>query len=414
VGGIAEERLARRLYSASMEVTMNDMLMEEGAAFEKLAGAAPAMEEHHDVVVIGGGQAGLSVGYHLARRGVPFVILDASERIGDAWRSRWDSLRLFTPARFSGLDGMAFPSHPDTFPTKDAMADYLAAYARRFDLPVRSGVRVDRLSRRRDGRFLVEAGARRFVAQQVVVAMASYQRPRQPAFAGDLHPQIRQLHSAAYRSPSQLGPGDVLLVGAGNSGAEIAMELARDRRVFMAGRDVGHVPFRIEGLLGRLILVRIVLRLLFHRVLTLRTPMGRKMRPKALREGGPLVRTKPRDLRAAGVQRVPRMVGVRDGLPELADGGVLEVSNVIWCTGFHPAFTWIDLPILDETGSPRHQAGEVKEVPGLYFVGLEFLYSMSSAMIHGVGRDAERIAGKIGANLGGHGAAGTGRRRNPG
>lgn len=184
------------------------------------------------------------------------------------------------------------------------------------------------------------------------------------------------------------------------------MELSRSHRTFMAGRDVGHIPFRIEGLFGRLILVRLVLRVLFHRVLTIRTPLGRKMRPKVLREGGPLVRTKPRDLRAAGVERVARVVGVRDGMPLLADGRVLEVSNVVWCTGFHPAFDWIDLPVMDETGLPRHRAGIVEGEPGLYFVGLEFLYSMSSGMIHGVGRDAERIVGAIVARAGSGRSAG--------
>src|SRR5512138_245877 len=182
--------------------------------------------ERAQVVVVGGGQAGLSVGYHLARQGLRFVILDAGERIGDAWRRRWDSLRLFSPAKFDGLDGMPFPAPPDAFPTKDEMADYLEAYAARFQLPVRTGVRVDGLSRAGD-RYVVTAGERRFEADAVVVAMSSYQRGRLPAFAGELDPDIVQLHSQDYRNPSQLRPGGVLLVGAGNSGAEIAVELAR-------------------------------------------------------------------------------------------------------------------------------------------------------------------------------------------
>jgi putative flavoprotein involved in K+ transport len=375
---------------------MNDTLVEEGAAFEKLDCQAGPAVERFDVVIVGGGQAGLTMGYHLARRGLRFLILDASARIGDAWRGRWDSLRLFTLAKFSGLDGMPFPAPPNDFPTKDAMGDYLEAYARRFQLPVRNGVRVQRLSRRDDGRYLLEAGTRRCVADQVVVAMSNYQRPKRPSLATELSPDVLQMHSADYRNPSQLRPGDVLLVGAGNSGAEIAMELARHHRVFMAGRDVGAIPFRIEGLLGKLILVRLVLRVLFHRLLTLGTPVGRKARPTILRQGGPLVRTKPRDLRRAGVQRVPRVVGVQDGLPVLADGRLLPVANVIWCTGFEPGFDWIDLPIFeDDTGHPRHDGGVVPQAPGLYFVGLEFLYSLSSAMIHGVGRDAARIADSI-------------------
>jgi putative flavoprotein involved in K+ transport len=352
--------------------------------------------ERIDTIVIGAGQAGLSVGYHLARRGVPFVILDAGERIGHQWRKRWDSLRLFTPARFSSLDGLPFPADADSFPTKDAMGDYLEAYARRFALPVRCGVRVERVSRLGE-RFLVIAGDQRFEADNVVVAMANYQRPRVPAFANELDPRIVQLHSFDYRNPAQFQEGAVLVVGAGNSGAEIALDAARAHDTCVAGRDTGHVPFRIDGLAARLLLVRLVLRVVFHRILTVATPMGRKVRAKVLHEGGVLVRTKPRDLTAAGITRVPRVAGVRNGLPLLEDGRVLDVANVVWCTGFHPGFSWIDLPVFGPDGEPQHDRGVVSSEPGLYFVGLHFLFAMSSVMIHGVGRDAERIADRISA-----------------
>jgi putative flavoprotein involved in K+ transport len=189
---------------------------------------SPAVERCK-VVIVGAGQAGLSVGYHLTRRGISCVILDAHERIGDSWRRRWDSLRLFTPAGYDGLDGMKFPAPRRSFPTKDDMADYLAAYAARFKLPVRSGVRVDRLTRT-GNRYLVVAGEMRLEAEHVVVAMANYQRHRVPDFAPELDPQIVQLHSCDYRNPQQLKEGGVLVVGAGNSGAEIAIELARGRR----------------------------------------------------------------------------------------------------------------------------------------------------------------------------------------
>jgi putative flavoprotein involved in K+ transport len=337
------------------------------------------------------------VGYHLARRGRRFVILDANARVGDAWRNRWDSLRLFTPARYCGLSGMPFPAPPHSFPTKNEFADFLEAYAKRFDLPVRMGVRVDRLTR--DGRrYLVTAGDRRFEAEHVVIAMSNYQSPRVPAFAPELAPDIVQLHSSAYRHPGQLREGDVLLVGAGNSGAEIAMELARSHRTWVSGRDTGHIPFRVEGLAGRL-LVPVVLRGFFHRVLTVDTPIGRKLRPKFISQGGPLVRTKPKDLEAAGVERVPRLAAIRDGLPALEDGRVLKVANVIWCTGFHPGFSWIDLPVFDAQGNPKHDRGIAPGEPGLYFVGLHFLYAGSSSMIHGVGRDAERIAEAVETRL---------------
>jgi putative flavoprotein involved in K+ transport len=312
--------------------------------------------------------------------------------VGDTWRERWDSLRLFTPGSLDGLDGMPFPAPRHRFPTKDEMADYLEAYAARFDLPVRTGVRVTRLTRRGE-RYLVEAGEHRFEADHVVVAMATFQDPRVPAFAADLAPEIRQLHSVEYRRPSQLQPGGVLVVGAGNSGAEIALEAVRTgHETWLSGRDTGKVPFRIDTVLSRYVLQPLLLRVIFHRLLTVDTPMGRKARPKIISSGGPLIRTKPKDLIAAGVRRVPRTAGIKDGRPVLEDGTVLDVTNVVWCTGFHPGFSWIDLPVLDEHGEPKHERGLLPQEPGLSFVGLHFLYSMSSTMIHGVGRDAERIA----------------------
>ena len=347
--------------------------------------------ETFEVIVIGGGQAGLSVGHHLKKLGVRFLILDGSARIGDVWRKRWDSLRLFTPARFASLDGLPFPAPPDSFPSKDEMADYLESYAAQFELPVLNGVRVDRLSRN-DGHYQLEAGPRVFRAEQVIVAMSNYQRPSVPAFAKHLDAKIVQLHSMHYKAPSQLDPGPVLLVGAGNSGSELAMELSKSRHVYMAGRSTGEIPFRVGGFLGRLLLARLVLRVLFHRILTVGTPIGRKLRPKLLHGGGPLIRVKARDMAAAGVERTPRVTEVRNGQPVLKDGRALDVKNVIWCTGYETGFSWIDLPILDEHAVPRHQAGLVADAPGLYFVGLHFLYSLSSEMIHGVGRDAERIA----------------------
>jgi putative flavoprotein involved in K+ transport len=346
----------------------------------------------YDVIVIGGGQAGLSVGYHLTRRGLSFVILDANKRIGDAWRNRWDSLRLFTHVRFSGLAGMPFPARGHYFPTKDEMADYLESYARRFELPVQTGVRVDRLSRKGD-RFIIEAGDTQFEAEKVVVAMTNHQKPRVPSFTSELSPEIVQLHSIDYRNPSQLRDGAVLIVGAGNSGADIGLEVARGHHTWLSGRDTGHVPFRIEGIAARLF-VPILFRIVFHRLLTVNTPMGRKVGPKIFHGGMPLVRVKPKDLAAAGVERVPRTVGGRGGLPLLEDDRVLDVANVIWCTGFEPSFSWIELPVFED-GEPMHRRGVVSTEPGLYFVGLDFLYAASSSMIQGVGRDAAYIADRI-------------------
>ncbi len=357
------------------------------------------LNERVQVVVIGGGQAGLSVGYYLAQRGLSFVILDANARIGDSWRNRWDSLRLFTPAKYDGLIGLPFPAPPHSFPTKDEMAAYLESYAKHFDLPVRTGARVDRLSR--DGStYIVEAGERRIEADHVVIAMASYQVPRVPAFAKTLDGSIRQLPSKEYRNPGQLRPGGVLIVGAGNSGADIALDVARSHRVWLAGRHPGHIPFHIDSRVAR-VLVPFIFRVIFHRILTVDTPIGRRARPSVISKGGPVIRVKHAELVAAGVEETTRVSGVQDGKPVLADGRVMDVTNVIWCTGFDPGLTWIDLqkPVYGADGEPIHERGIVPGEPGLYYVGLHFLYSLSSTMIHGVARDAARIVETIGKRV---------------
>jgi putative flavoprotein involved in K+ transport len=349
-----------------------------------------------ETLVIGGGQAGLATGYHLSRRGLDYAVVDANDRIGDAWRNRWDSLRLFTPSWFNGLPGMPFPGYDWAFPSKDEMADYLESYARHFDIPVETGVKVERLSRE-GGLFVATAGERRFTADNVVVAMSSWQKPRIPEFAGELDPGIIQLHVSQYANPDQLQAGSVLVVGAGNSGAEVAKELARTHQVWLSGPDTGTIPFRPESVAAR-VLMRFVGRVVFHRVLTTSTPIGRRARPKMVSSGEPLLRVKPKDLAEAGVERVPRVTGVQQGKPQLDDGRIIDAANVVWCTGYHPGFSWIDLPVIrDETQQPSHRRGIVEEMPGLYFVGLKFLYSVSSEQIHGVGRDAAHIADTIAA-----------------
>jgi putative flavoprotein involved in K+ transport len=343
-----------------------------------------------ETVIIGGGQSGLSVGYHLAKAGRPFVILDAAERTGDSWRKRWDSLLLFTPARYNGLPGMPFPARRDEFVTKDAMADYLEAYRDRFGLPVRHSVTVEGL-RRQGSRFMVSFGDGDIVADNVVVAMANFQTPRVPAFAKALDPGIVQLHSSGYKNPSQLQDGSVLVVGAGNSGADIAMEVAKSHPTWMAGKEPGAVPFRIEPFVARNFLVSVV-RFVGHHVLTVRTPIGRKVRPKFMASGTPLVRVKPKDLVDSGIHRVARVAGVRDGRPVLEDGEVLDVANIVWCTGFRPGFSWIDLPIFGDGQEPQHESGIVSTQPGLYFVGLHFEYAATSDTVTGMQRDAHRVA----------------------
>jgi putative flavoprotein involved in K+ transport len=346
--------------------------------------------EEVDTVVIGGGQAGLATGYYLRQAGRRFVILDQYPRVGDVWRSRWDSLRLFTPGRYNSLPGMRFPGSSSSHPGKDDIADYFEEYARRFELPVRTGVRVDKLSKV-DGRFHLLGEGWSMAAGNVVVATGAFHTPRIPPFAAELDPKILQFHSKAYRNPSQIPVGDVLLVGAANSGAEIAMDLARKHRIWLSGRDPGHEPTRAGTLPDRF--VTPLLWFAATRVLTVRNPIGRKVRDHFLDppRGIPLGRLRMKDLTAAGVERAPRLAGVKTGAPVLEDGRVLDVRTVIWCTGFTPDFSWIDLGLPLRHGFPIHDRGIVTSCPGLYFMGLPFLYSLSSALVGGVGRDARYI-----------------------
>jgi putative flavoprotein involved in K+ transport len=336
-----------------------------------------------DTVVVGGGQAGLAVGYYLVEQRRNFVILDASDRVGDAWRERWDSLRLFTPARYDGLPGMPFPAPGGYYPTKDEMAEYLEAYADRFGLAARTGVRVVSLTRE-GGRFLLASNAGRFEAENVVVASGPLQRPRIPAFAANLDQSIAQLHSSEYRNPDQLPTGNVLVVGAGNSGAEISVELAATgRRVWLSGRDVGRIPF---GLGNRFTWW------LFSNVLTSDSRLGRKLKESGKGGGTPLIRLTTKDILQAGVERVPRTERVAGGEPRLEDGRILNVDAVVWATGYAPDFGWIKLPVFGKGGYPVHHRGVAEGETGLYFLALPFQHTLTSALIGGVGADARYVA----------------------
>jgi putative flavoprotein involved in K+ transport len=351
--------------------------------------------ERIDTVVIGAGQSGLAAGYHLARRGQSFVILDAYARVGDRWRNHYDSLRLYTPAKYDGLPGMAFPGDRYSWPTGAQMGDFLQSYAERFDLPVRGNTAVDHVGASGDG-YLVDAGESQFEAASIVIATGAQQLPKVPEFAAQLDGGIRQLHSSEYRNPQQLQPGGVLVVGASHSGADIALELCAQHHTWLSGPVRGQIPFDIEGRPARQIMR--VLWFAANHVLTEKTPMGRKMREHVRSEGGPLLRVKLPHLAAAGVERAEsKTVGVRDGLPLLEDGTLLDVANVIWCTGFRRDDSWIDLPIFDEDGWPLQHRGVVAAAPGIYFLGLKFQYAFASMLIGGVGRDAAHVAKHIAA-----------------
>ncbi|MDQ3672034.1 MAG: NAD(P)-binding domain-containing protein, partial [Actinomycetota bacterium] len=327
------------------------------------------------------------------KRGRSCVILDAEERVGDSWRKRWPTLRLYSPARVDGLPGMAFPAPPNSYPTGCEMADFLEAYAQRFDLPVRTGIAADGLERSGTG-YVITAGDRRFDADNVVIATGVFQHehPVIPDFAGELSPSIRQLHSADYRSPVQLQEGPVLVVGAAHSGGDIAYEVARaGYDTLLSGPDTGQIPFDIEGRLAPFLFP--LLKFAATRVLTVSTPLGRKAKTKIRSHGGPLLRVKRADLDAAGVERIhDRTVGAENGKPVLADGRVADVANVIWCTGFRNDYAWFSFPVpIEDDGYPAQKRGAVPSSPGLYFVGMPFLHSFSSMLILGAGRDAKRV-----------------------
>lgn len=351
--------------------------------------------ERHDVVVIGAGQSGLAAAYYLQHHGVDFVVLDEHERVGDQWRTRYDSLRLYSPAMYDALPGMPFPLPRRAYPSGNQMGDYLEAYARHFELPVRAGVTVDGL-RREDSRYVISAGERRFEADQVVVAVGFFRQPRVPEFAAELAPEIRQLHSVDYRRPSQLADGPVLVVGLSHSGADLAMEAVEaGHSTILSGKGHGQLPFSVDSRTGRMAWP--VMRFVAWNLLTIRTPIGRKMAPKIRGNGGaPLLRYRRAELTRAGVELTDaRTVGVEGGRPVLADGRVLEVANVIWCTGFGPDFGWIDLPIFDEDGYPRETRGVVEEEPGLYFLGVVFQYGFTSMLVVGAGRDAAHVVDRL-------------------
>ena len=349
-------------------------------------------EETFHTIVIGGGQAGLAAGYYLHQRGKNFVILDKNLRTGDSWRERWDSLRLFTPSQFNSLPGKPFPQPNFYFPTKTEVANYLEEYAKQFNLPIRHGIKVEALNSNEQG-FHVSTNAANFHASHVIVATNSYQLPSIPSFSRELDPSIFQMHSSLYRNPSQIPAQSVLIVGTGNSGSEIALELIKSgKRVWLAGRDVGNLP--INSPVGKVFNGRLLWWSMRH-VMNVNTPMGRKAKANLLQHGIPLGRARHQELLDAGIVFTPRIVGIQSGKAKTEDGRLLPLEGVIWATGFNPDFHWINLPIFDDHDFPRHIRGIVPDAPHLYFLGLPFQTALTSPLLGGVGTDAAYIVKKI-------------------
>ena len=361
--------------------------------------------EYVETIVVGAGQAGLAVGYHLRKNHMTFLIVDGNARVGDGWRRQWDSLRLFSPAGHDALPGRRFPATKWSYPSKDEVADYLESYAATFDLPIRLNSRVDSVAERADG-YLVTIGTRQIEAHNVVIATGGMGRtPYIPEFADRLDPRILQLHSSEYRRPQQLRPGPVLVVGASHSGCDIAYELAPSRPTTLCGHDCGQIPVRLDSPTIRLVFP--VVAFVQGHVLTRRTPVGRRIKAHVRDHGAPMLRVKRRDLLDRGVDRnTARVTDVRDGLPVLEDGTSVAAENVLWCTGFRQSFDWIAPAVLDDDGWPVETRG-VTASPGLYFNGLSFQRAFSSMLIDGAGRDAAYVVKQIRHRTSEHATVGT-------
>jgi putative flavoprotein involved in K+ transport len=339
--------------------------------------------DHFDVVVVGAGQAGLAMGYFLARQGRRFVILERDGLIASAWRQRWESLKLFTPRRYDSLPGIPFPGDPDGYPTRDEVIAYLEEYARKFELPVEAR-NVRRLTAG-DGRYLLEADGGQITADDVVVATGPFQTPYVPDLATKLDSSVMQVASAGYRRPDDLPEGTVLVVGGGNTGFQIAEELSATRRVVLAvGSRQTPLPQRLLGrdLFWWLTKSRLL-------ATTVESRLGRKLQHRDT-----LIGSSPRRLRRSGVELKPRAVSAAGRTVRFADGSDLEVDAVIWATGYRPDYSWIDLPVFDPDGRVRHKRG-VTDVPSLYFLGLTWQHTRGSALLGWVKDDAEFVADQI-------------------
>jgi putative flavoprotein involved in K+ transport len=341
-------------------------------------------DERYDVVVIGAGQAGLAIGHFLREQRRRFVVLEAADSIGAAWRSRWDSLVLFTPRRYDALPGVAFPGDPDGYPTRDEVIAYLERYAAHFQLPVALSSPVRSLRREGDA-FVLDAGEKRIVAEQVVVATGPFQVPNVPALAGGLSAEVFQTHSTGYGRPADVPEGRVLVVGGGNTGFQIAKELAASREVHLAvGSRQTPLPQR---LLGRDLFWWLTKLGLLSK--TVETRLGKRLRARDT-----LIGSSPREVKRHGIQVRARAVRAEGRTIGFADGTELEVDAVIWATGYRSDHAWIELPVTDEAGVLRHRRG-VTEVPGLYFLGLSWQHTRGSALLGFVADDAAFIAGRI-------------------
>ena len=357
------------------------------AAAPDEAAALSVRSDRFDVAVIGAGQAGLAVGYFLARQGRRFVILEAADGVGAAWRDRWDSLVLFTPRRYDALPGLSFPGDPDGYPTRHEVIAYLEQYAAAFELPIAFNSAVRSLLPE-NGAFRIEVDGRRIFADQVVVATGPFQRPAVPSVAEGLAREVFQVHSVGYHRPGDVPDGRVLVVGGGNTGFQIAKELSASHAVQLAiGSRQTPLP---QKMLGRDLFWWLTKLGLLKK--TADSRLGRR-----LRERDTLIGSSARELkRRYRVTLMPRVVEASGRSVSFADGSERDVDAVIWATGYRADHSWIEAPVLDGDGRVRHRRG-VTDVPGLYFLGLSWQHTRGSALLGWVEEDAEFIATEIDA-----------------
>ncbi len=345
-------------------------------------------KKHVGTVVIGAGQAGLAVAYYLKKYNEDFIILDAGKEVGSSWRERWDSLRLFTPSQYDGLPGFKFPVVRETLPTKEEMADYLSDYAKKFSLPVELKTEVLELHRAGDGYEIITSKGNIYT-QNVVVATGTNPKAYVPSFATELNSDIVQIHSSKYKNPQLFPASDTLIVGAGTSGVEIAIELSKSRPTMLSGKPTPHIPDFIFHYFGRLYWM------FAYYILTIKTPIGRKVKPIVTASGGPLISVSMNEVNEAGVQRLPRIKGVENGWPLLEDGRVMPVTSIVWATGYKPDFSWIKLDATGENGWPKTYRGVAEKYEGLYFAGMIFQFGLTSGLVGGVGRDAAFVVNHL-------------------
>lgn len=338
-------------------------------------------KKHFGTVVIGAGQSGLAVAYYLKKYNEDYIILDEGKNVGDSWRQRWDSLRLFTPSQHNGLPGLRFPSKRGYLPTKGEMADYLLNYVQKFSLHIQFNTKVIELLKTTD-EYEITTPQGIVYAKNIIVTTGTNPVAKIPEFASGLKKSIVQIHSSKYKNPQLFPASNTLVVGAGTSGVEIAIELSESRPTMLSGKPTPHIPdfvFRYFGILYWLFA---------YYILTVKTPIGRKVKPIITTSGGPLISVSMNEVNEAKVEQLPRLKGVENGFPLLDDGRILPVTSIIWATGYKPDFSWIKFDVTDRNGWPKTYRGIAKDFTGLYFVGMIFQFGLTSGLVGGVGRDA--------------------------